>query len=143
MLWLIGCATHVKQVPTTNHATTPVIATKAGPPDLYPNPRITPGVTNPDVTQANIDQTNCESGWTATVRPPASYTKSLKEKGIIQYSYSDSNLNDYEEDHFIPLELAGSPTDPSNLWPEPYNTMIEGKIVGALQKDMVENLLKK
>ena len=26
----------------------------------------------------------------------------------------------YQEDHLISLELGGSPTDPSNLWPEPY-----------------------
>jgi len=26
---------------------------------------------------------------------------------------------DYEEDHFIPLELGGHPTDPRNLWPQP------------------------
>ena len=27
---------------------------------------------------------------------------------------------DYQEDHLISLELGGNPTDPRNLWPEPY-----------------------
>ena len=26
----------------------------------------------------------------------------------------------YQEDHLISLELGGNPTDPRNLWPEPY-----------------------
>ncbi|MBV8598881.1 MAG: hypothetical protein JO017_08675, partial [Actinobacteria bacterium] len=26
----------------------------------------------------------------------------------------------YQEDHLISRELGGSPTDPRNLWPEPY-----------------------
>ena len=26
----------------------------------------------------------------------------------------------YQEDHLISLELGGDPTDPRNLWPEPY-----------------------
>jgi hypothetical protein len=28
---------------------------------------------------------------------------------------------DYEEDHLVPLELGGSPTATTNLWPEPYS----------------------
>lgn len=141
-LFLAGCATHV--APTrTAHATAAAVAAKAGPDDLYPNPDITPGVTNPDVTQANIQQTICVSGWTATVRPPVSYTNKLKKEGITQYGYSDPNLKDYEEDHFIPLEIGGNPTDPKNLWPEPYDTKVSGKTMGAHQKDRVEDFLKK
>ena len=105
-LFLTGCATHVAPTRTT-HATAAVVATKAGPDDLYPNPDITPGATNPDVTQANIHQTICVSGWTATVCPPVSYTNNLKKEGIKEYGYSDPKLKDYEEDHFIPLESAG------------------------------------
>jgi hypothetical protein len=34
--------------------------------------------------------------------------------------YGDTGpVSSYEEDHFIPLELGGSPSDPRNLWPEP------------------------
>jgi hypothetical protein len=102
-----------------------------------PDPVCTPGVTNPDVTQATIDQTICVSGWTTTVRPPTSYTNPLKAQGIIDYGYSDTNMSDYEEDHFIPLELGGSPRDPGNLWPEP-----RAGSPNSYSKDSVENRLK-
>src|ERR1700751_1081179 len=46
--------------------------------DVLPDPPCTPGATNPTVTQATIHQTICTSGWTATVRPPESYTEQLK-----------------------------------------------------------------
>jgi len=79
----------------------------------------TPGVLNPDVTQANIRSTICRHGWTDTIRPPTSYTNALKTKQMRQYRETGS-LSDYQEDHLISLELGGSPTDPRNLWPEPY-----------------------
>lgn len=84
-----------------------------------PDATCTPGVTNPNVTQANIKQTICVTGWTATIRPSQSYTHQLKVQGIKNYGYKDTNLAHYEEDHLISLELGGSPTDPKNLWPEP------------------------
>jgi hypothetical protein len=79
----------------------------------------TPGVLNPDVTQANIDSTICVHGWTKTIRPPTSYTNALKEKQMREYGH-DGSMSDYQEDHLISLELGGHPTDPRNLWPEPY-----------------------
>jgi hypothetical protein len=54
-------------------------APRVGPSYLYPDPETTPGVINPEVTQANIQQTICVKGWTTTIRPPASYTNSLKK----------------------------------------------------------------
>ncbi len=84
-----------------------------------PNPDLTPGAINPQVTQENIQQTICVRGWTATVRPDESYTEALKKEQIRQYGYSDYRLRDYEEDHLIPLALGGSPTSPKNLWPQP------------------------
>jgi hypothetical protein len=141
---LAGCASHVAPKRTTFSAPAErVLTAKAGPADLYPDRQFTPGVANPDVTQANIKETICKSGWTATVRPPASYTNNLKKEGITQYGYDDSKLADYEEDHFIALEIGGNPKDPNNLWPEPYDTKIDGKTIGAHQKDKVEDLLKK
>ena len=142
-LSLTGCASHVAPTRPTAHPTAAIVAEKAGPDDLYPNPQLTPGATNPHVTQSNIHQTICVSGWTATVRPPAAYTNRLKTEGIMQYRYNDPSLKDYEEDHFIPLELGGNPRDPNNLWPEPYDTMVDGKTMGARQKDKVEDLLKR
>jgi hypothetical protein len=83
------------------------------------DPVRTPGVLNPDVTQANIRSTICRHGWTDTVRPPTSYTNALKAKQMRRYGETGS-LADYQEDHLISLELGGNPTDPRNLWPEPY-----------------------
>jgi hypothetical protein len=81
-------------------------------------PRV-PGVLNPDVTQATIGSTICVHGWTATVRPPVEYTNDLKVKQMPEYGETGSP-SDYQEDHLISLELGGDPTDPRNLWPEPY-----------------------
>jgi hypothetical protein len=80
---------------------------------------LTPGVVNPDVTQATIRQTICVGGWTKTVRPPVDYTNDLKRKGLVQY-HLHGPLSAFQEDHLISLELGGNPTDPRNLWPEPY-----------------------
>ncbi len=108
-----------------------------------PDPRLTPGATNPDVTQDTTGSTICVTGWTATIRPSSSYTTGLKREQVAAYGYSDSNLADYEEDHLIPLELGGAPSDPRNLWPEPYDvTLADGTPVGARVKDQLENKLK-
>jgi hypothetical protein len=87
---------------------------------------------NPDVTQATIATTICRRGWTRTVRPPAAYTDSLKRQQLRAYRLmGPSSL--YQEDHLISLELGGHPTDPRNLWPEPYPR--------AARVDAVENEL--
>lgn len=104
-----------------------------------PDPSCTPGARNAAVTQGTIDSTICVSGWTATVRPPTSYTNPLKVQQIAEYGYADTAVADYEEDHLIPLELGGNPTAPTNLWPEPRYA-VNGKT--AANKDTVENKLK-
>jgi hypothetical protein len=80
---------------------------------------LTPGVLNPDVTQATIRSTICTRGWTKTVRPPVSYTNELKRQGELRYGLHGPP-SAYQEDHLISLELGGDPVDPRNLWPEPY-----------------------
>jgi hypothetical protein len=92
----------------------------------------TPGVVNPDVTQANIASTVCKHGWTRTIRPPTDYTNALKVRQMRAYGVAGS-LSDYQEDHLISLELGGHPTDPRNLWPEPYPR--------ASEMDTIENQL--
>jgi hypothetical protein len=96
------------------------------------DPVRTPGVLNPDVTQATIRSTICRHGWTATIRPPVSYTNALKRRQMRAYGETGP-LSAYQEDHLISLELGGHPTDPRNLWPEPYPR--------ASQVDRIENEL--
>lgn len=103
-----------------------------------PDPDITPGVTNPAVTQDTIHQTICVSGWTATVRPPLSVTNKLKAQQIAEYGYTDTNLKHYEEDHWCGIEDGCSPTDPKNLWPMPY-----AGPCGARTKDKLETRIKR
>jgi hypothetical protein len=81
--------------------------------------RLTPGALNPEVTQATIRETICRPGWTRTVRPPSTYTGALKLEQMRTYGRAGTP-HDYQEDHLISLELGGHPTDPRNLWPEPY-----------------------
>jgi hypothetical protein len=83
------------------------------------DPVRTPGVLNPDVTQATIHSTVCVRGWTRTVRPAVEYTNALKARQMRAYGERGAPA-DYQEDHLISLELGGHPTDPRNLWPEPY-----------------------
>jgi hypothetical protein len=113
-------------------------AQKAGPAWAYPDPSRTPGFTNPDITQASIEQTVCNPQWsTKSVRPPSSYTTRLKKEQMRELNLPGT-AEDYEEDHFISLELGGNATDPRNLWPEPYYPS-----PGAREKDVVENYLRK
>jgi hypothetical protein len=92
----------------------------------------TPGVLNPDVTQGNINSTICVHGWTKTIRPPTSYTNALKQKQMREYAVGGSP-SDYQEDHLISLELGGHPTDPRNVWPEPYPRASE---VDSIENDL-------
>jgi hypothetical protein len=92
----------------------------------------TPGVLNPDVTQSKIKTTICKRGWTKTIRPPTSYTNDLKRRQMREYAVSGA-LADYQEDHLISLELGGHPTDPRNLWPEPYPRASE---VDSIENDL-------
>jgi hypothetical protein len=96
------------------------------------DPVRTPGVLNPDVTQGTIGETICVRGWTRTIRPSTDYTNALKAKQLRAYALAGP-LSAYQEDHLISLELGGHPTDPRNLWPEPYPR--------AARVDAIENEL--
>jgi len=131
---------HQPSLGTKSPASDESVPAHAGPADIYPDPARTPGTINPHITQENIRETICNPRWsTKSIRPEESYTHRLKIEQIAEYGYSDSRLKDYEEDHFIPLELGGNPTDPENLWPEPFETSIPDG--GAHAKDKVENYL--
>ncbi len=105
-----------------------------GPVGVYP-PVSVSGFPNPNVTQGNIKSTVCVSGWTKTIRPPVSYTNKLKSQQMKAFGFSGVP-SDYEEDHFISIEIGGNPTDSRNLWPEAYAGPL-----GARIKDQVEDKL--
>ena len=111
---------------------TPVFAAPPAPPAPPPAPAsgdvchpngITYCVLNPAVTQATIGSTICVSGWTATVRPPESYTEALKASQIAAEGLP-GGLSDYEEDHRIPRNWAVRPPTPTifPLSPRPRRT---------------------
>jgi len=111
-----------------------LVAHRSGPSPraVVADPVRTPGVLNPAVTPATIRATICRHGWTTTVRPPVEYTNALKREQMRAYGETGP-LSAYQEDHLISLELGGDPTDPRNLWPEPYPR--------AAAVDQIENRL--
>ena len=51
---------------------------------------------------------------------------------------SGGSISDYQEDHLISLELGGHPTDPRNLWPEPYP---RASAVDSIENDLNSKVL--
>ena len=125
--------------------------TRVGPSYLYPAHATTPGLVNPDITQANISETICSTLWsTKNIRPPVSYTNSLKTKQLTASHAADKTSAHYEEDHLVSLELGGHPRDARNLWPERWGTPghplthlgpFPAHLVGAKAKDSTEGAL--
>ena len=108
---------------------------------VLPDPSITPGVVNPAVTQSNIKSTICVPGWTATVRPPTSFTDKLRAA----MTPAGHNPRDGEGDHRLPIEDGGMPG------PRPLNDAVQVALFhktfwwevyadryGARLKDVVE-----
>src|SRR5947208_2257764 len=118
---------------TTTAATTP---SPGLPSIILPDPKITPGRLNPKVHQSTIKKTICKIGWTETIRPPVSYTNALKIQQMVLYEETGSP-SEYEEDHFIPLELGGAPRNPGNLWPEPHS---QSKLSDPLETQLKRSL---
>lgn len=110
------------------------ITVKAGP--------TAPGVDNPAVTQATLSVTICKTTkeangqtWIHNQRPPTSYTNALKAKQMAALGWT-FDPRQVEEDHKVSIEDGGSPTDPNNLYPEPWNGDY-----GAHRKDVLETKL--
>jgi hypothetical protein len=107
-------------------------------PDPLPDPKCTPGATNPQVTQANLASTICASGYTSSIRPPESITYAEKVGSAAAYSYTGS-FSTAEYDHLISLELGGDPNSPANLWVEPNDNPAATSTANT--KDVLENKL--
>jgi hypothetical protein len=130
-------------VTTTTSPTTTFTTPGPGLPSvILPNPKITPGALNPKVRQSTIKKTICKSGWTKTIRPPVSYTNKLKIQQMVLYEETGSP-SEYEEDHFIPLELGGAPRNPKNLWPEPRSqSKLSDPLETQLKRKVCKGLMK-
>lgn len=90
--------------------------------------------------QDNINQTICLPGYTRSIRPPARYTSRLKreQQDDPARSYADQQMRDFEEDHDVPLEVGGDPTDPRNLRPEPLHGPWNARTKDKLKNRMHE-----
>lgn len=130
--------------------------TLAGPAEIYPDSTMTPGDTNPDITQGNIGQNICKKGWsTGSVRPPTSVTNKIKKDTMAAYGFTGPK--NYELDHLISLQNGGCPKCVTNLWPQAYGDVAHPMnqktrsffnkthpdstliLPGGLEKDLVEN----
>ncbi len=105
-----------------------------------PDPNCTPGATNPDVTPRRINKTICVKGWTDTIRPDS--LDRMKRDSMAEYG-AKGKPGAYEYDHLISLQLGGHPSDPHNLWPEPYDVKGDNNDLDARDKDVVETRLKR
>lgn len=85
---------------------------------VLPDPACTPGATNPDVTQDNLDTTVCHPGWSTQHRPPVKVTNRIKHTVMNRYGYAGQSPAGFELDHLIPISIGGALADPKNLWPE-------------------------
>ncbi|MFI9721358.1 hypothetical protein ACIHFE_17195 [Streptomyces sp. NPDC052396] len=106
-----------------------------------PDPKCTPGATNPKVTQATIKETICKAGYTKDIRPPVGVTGKEKTANAASYGYKGP-MRDAEYDHLISLQLGGDPNDPRNLWVEPPSPGHKDGAGPNNPKDVVETKLK-
>ena len=84
-----------------------------------PDRKLTPGTANSAISEDQYRAECHTKGWTRLYRPPVSFTNSLKKLQMKKYGYPRADIHDYEEDHLVPLCLAGAPQNPANLWPQP------------------------
>ena len=89
-------------------------------------------------TAADLASTVCKSGYTASIRLPASITGREKQASEAAYGFK-GKASTTEYDHLISLELGGDPNSPLNLWPEPNKAGATGI---NNPKDRVEDTLK-
>lgn len=143
--WTALASSHPSPAVVSTPSVTSLATTECHSVNGLPDPICTPGVPDPRVTQDNILSTICTSGYTTKVRPSSRYTDALKAQQIKAYGYADTSMADYEEDHVIPLELGGHPTDPKNLWPEPrtgdYPASKKDGVESSLHTKVCEGLL--
>jgi len=93
-----------------------------------------PGALFDAVTQGNLDKTICVPGWTATVRPPTSYTQTLKRTMLVRAGLPPADAIEYELDHFVPLAVGGHPRAEDNLWLQRWDGVWNARIKDRLER---------
>lgn len=92
-----------------------------------PDPKLTPGVTNPVLTKDVICSKSFRTG------PYRKVTQKMHREVWKEYGMDwDKDHSCCEDDHLISIELGGS-NDNRNRWPQPWDQ--------AREKDKVENAL--
>jgi len=109
---------------------------RAAPPSAWSPFKEPPGVFSPAVTQANIANTICVPGWTATVRPPTSYTQALKRSMLTRVGMDPKDAISYELDHFVPLAIGGDPRSVDNLWLQRWDGEWNARVKDRLERRM-------
>ncbi|MEU7143903.1 hypothetical protein ABZ942_30980 [Nocardia sp. NPDC046473] len=92
------------------------------------------------MTQSNLANTICKSGYTKSIRPSEGITDAEKKANAQSYGYT-GDPRQAEYDHLISLELGGDPNDARNLWVEPPSPGHQTKDGVNNPKDQVENSL--
>jgi hypothetical protein len=124
--------------PLTRDAPAALEAPGSTPPPAHRSPFTEPpGAFNLEVHQANIGSTICVPGWTATIRPPTSYTQRLKRTMLLRTGVDPRDATKYELDHFVPLALGGHPYSEDNLWLQswegPWSARVKDRLERGLQ----------
>ena len=73
--------------------------------ETLPDPNCTPGAISPKVTQDTLATTICRTGYTKSIRPPASIIEIEKRENAAAYGYTGS-LKDVEYEHLLSGDLT-------------------------------------
>ncbi|HEY3781472.1 MAG TPA: hypothetical protein VGL56_10340 [Fimbriimonadaceae bacterium] len=101
-----------------------------------PDPKLTPGDVNPDITEAVVTAPDFRTGRYRNV------SEEEKQEDAAEYKVPWSEHSKYEFDHLIPLTVGGS-NNLYNLWPEPLHINVNGYDLGAKTKDELEDAIGK
>jgi len=71
-------------------------------------------IVSPSPTVAQL----CSGGYVKKTTPPPSVIDPIKAAQVAAGNYADRDPSHYVEDHLVPVELGGAPTDQRNLWPQ-------------------------
>lgn len=104
----------------------------AADPPVSPNPHLTPGVINTNVSVQEV----LKHGYTAKPGVRKVSGKTHRDVFIRYFGRVPDHPERWEVDHLISLEIGGA-NDISNLWPQPYFTLP----YNAHTKDKLENFM--